>query len=131
VIGPGDKLPSVLKWTSTDPLAVTIVFGDGTGEISWIFARDLFADVVAGRCNDSGDGDVHVARSVNHGLGGPSRDQLILTLSVGHVVNLRTDLDQIKIFLESTFTYSPYGEEVVDVDGAILKLLDDGWTSGV
>src|ERR1700756_5130674 len=129
VIGNGDRLPSVLKWTSEDPLAVRITFGDATGEVNWIFARDLFADVVTGKCFGAGDGDVHVVRSVNHGLGGPTRDQLVLTLSVGHVINLRADLSEVKFFIDSTFVYSAQGQEVVDIDTAILRLLDDGWTS--
>lgn len=124
VVGRDAALPSVMKWTSEDPLAIRVIFEQPGGEVSWMFSRDLFADVVAGRCTDAGDGDVHVAKS-------SSSDSLILTLAVNHVVNLKADLAKIDSFLQSTFIYSPYGEEEIDVDTAIGRLLDGGWPSGV
>lgn len=122
VVGHSAMLPSVIRWTSEDPLAVELVFEQPAGEVSWMLSRDLFADVVAGRCTDAGDGDVHVTKS---------GDSLILTLAVSHVVNLKADLAQIDSFLQSTFIYSPYGEEEMDIDATIGKLLGGGWASGV
>jgi hypothetical protein len=130
VTGAGNKLPSVLKWSSEDPLAVMISFGDATGEVKWTFARDLLADVISGKCDAAGDGDVHVSRSVNHGLSGPGKAQLILVLSVNHKAMLRADLEQVKFFLDSTFIYSPWGAEIVDIDTTIVRLLDGGWENG-
>lgn len=128
VLGTGDRppsVPSVMKWTSEDPLAIEIIFEQATGEISWMFSRDLFADVLAGRCTDAGDGDVHVAKS-------SSGDSLILTLAVSHVINLKADdLKEVDFFMQNTFAYCPYGEEEIDIDTAIGKLLGGGWASGV
>jgi hypothetical protein len=131
--GSNVALPSLLSWTSENPLAVHACFGDPDvgGAVEWIFGRDLLIDVVLDGAHTAGEGDVTVARRKNAGLAGPAKDQLILTLSVGHVVNLRTDLVEIKIFLQNTFIYAPQGQEVVDVDTTIEKLLDGGWASGV
>jgi hypothetical protein len=127
----GSHLPSVLSWTSEDPLAVRIVFGDVTGQVTWVFARDLLADVVAGKCNDTGIGDVRVTRAVNSGLGGRLHDQLSLTLSVqGHVALLRADISLISAFLDNTYIYTPQGTEIVDIDATIVKLLGDEGTIG-
>lgn len=132
VVGVGHRLSSVLHWTSEDPLAVRICFGDtATGEVNWIFARDLLADVVAGKCDEAGDGDVRVTRLVNHGAGGPPSDHLLLTLAVSQVVRLRAGMSEVEFFTDSTFAYSKQGEEVMDIDSAIVRLLDDGRPSGV
>lgn len=126
-----DGLLSVMTWTSADPVAVKISFKDPSGDLDWVFARDLLADVVFEKSEESGAGDVHIARSRNHGLTGRAGDQLVLTLSVGHIARLRANLSDIRLFLQDTFRHVPQGEEVVDTDSAIVKLLDGGWTSGV
>lgn len=131
VVGGTERLPSIMRWTSADPVAVQISFGDSTGVVDWILARDLLADVAMGKLEESGVGDVKATRTVNHGLAGPTADQLVLTLSVGHVIKLRTDLNEVRFFLEATFMYVKQGEENIDIDLALTKLLDDGWTSGV
>lgn len=130
VAGVGQQLSSVLYWTSEDPLAVRICFDDTLGEVNWIIARDLLANVADGKCDEAGDGDVRVTRLVNHGLG-PSSDHLLLTLSVGQVARLRADIGEVKFFTDRTFAYAKQGEEVVDIDSAITRLLDEGWASGV
>jgi hypothetical protein len=122
-------LPSTLYWSSADPVAVKACFGhagDDRKTTDWFFGRDLLADVAFGRCASAGDGDVHVARVLKDG-----REVLILTLSVGTVVHLQADLEEIKFFLEATFIYSPQGQEEIDMDTAIGRLLDGGWASGV
>lgn len=119
-------LPSTLYWSSADPVAVKVAFGDSTGVTEWIFARDLLADVCFGRCASAGSGDVHVARVLKDG-----REVVVLTLSVGHVVHLQADVEEIKFFLEATFIYAPQGQEEIDMDATIDKLLDGGWASGV
>lgn len=122
------SLPSVLKWTSEDPLAVKVSFGDSTGIVDWVLGRDLLADVVLGRCESAGIGDVHAGRAAD-GI----REYLLLTLSVSRVAQLQAELGEIRFFLEATFQYVPQGEEieVMDIDAAILRLLDDGQATGV
>lgn len=133
VVGVNHLLSSVLHWTSEDPLAVRVCFGDTSvgDEVNWIFARDLLADVVGGKCDEAGDGDVHITRLVNHGTGGPSSDHLLLTLAVSQVVRLRAGMSEVRFFTDSTFAYAKQGDEVMDIDSAISRLLDEGWASGV
>ena len=117
-------LPSVLAWDSASPLEVRVTFGsDFRDTVKWIFARDLLAEVTRdGGPETAGDGDVHVAR----------RDgSLVLTLCTDKRLVLRAEMLKVKAFLNRSFSYCQPGAEEIDVDSAISKLLDGGWTSGV
>ncbi|HYO39502.1 MAG TPA: SsgA family sporulation/cell division regulator [Nocardioidaceae bacterium] len=46
-----------LRYSSSDPYALTIAFHLGGGTVPWIFARDLLD---GGLAEPTGDGDVHV-----------------------------------------------------------------------
>lgn len=128
VVGTIDSVPSVMSWTSEDPLAVEVSFGQGDGDhVEWKFARDLLADVVSGKLPRAGEGDVCVRRQKDNA----SQDQLILSLTVGFTRELRTDLEEIRIFLQNTYMYAPQGEELIDMDATIDKILGGGQASGV
>jgi hypothetical protein len=56
----GDRIPvrGLLRWTSTDPHTVALVFRPGAGsEVTWLVGRDLLAAGVAG---PAGLGDVSI-----------------------------------------------------------------------
>jgi hypothetical protein len=122
VLGFDHKMPSTIKWTSEDPLAIEITFGDSAGKVIWLLSRDMFIEVCTGRCDEYGNGDVHLAKRINHGLAGG--ESLVLTLNVGHVISLKANPGIVNAFLQETLMYSPYGEENLDLDTTITKLLE-------
>jgi hypothetical protein len=112
-------------WSATDPLAVKVTFGSASGAVEWVFARELLTEVCFEKCRAIGAGDVHVARQDN--LRG--NDYLLLTLTTDQRLTVRADLEEIKFFLSNSFIYAQQGEEEVDIDTTITKLLDGGLDS--
>ena len=55
--GGTSEVPTVLRYDSSDPFALTIAFQLSEGPVPWTFARDLLS---TGLTEPTGDGDVHV-----------------------------------------------------------------------
>lgn len=110
------ELPATLSYRSRDPYAVTATFHTPTGDVVWVFARDL---LVTGVKRPVGLGDVRVAPVRGDG-------DIALTLSSpdGNA-RLTVDESAIGTFLRRTHRVVPAGQEgdYLDVDAMIAALV--------
>jgi Streptomyces sporulation and cell division protein, SsgA len=111
-------LPVDLRYTASDPYAVTVAFRGDDISVEWVFARDLLLDGMLGPC---GQGDVHVWPGHR-----ADRELVFVSLSSpdGHAV-LEADRDDVNAFLDRTSDVVAPGDEhlFVDVDAEIASLL--------
>lgn len=112
------SLPVALRYSVSDPFAVTVVFSGDDVSVEWVFARDL---LLTGLQHPSGDGDVHVWPSWRAGS-----DLVLISLSSpdGRAV-LEADAADLRSFLDATITLVRPGSEAehVDIDAAVTALL--------
>ncbi|CAA9326350.1 MAG: Sporulation and cell division protein SsgA [uncultured Nocardioidaceae bacterium] len=111
--GNARPIPATLSYDPADPLAVTVVFHEATGEVCWTFGRDLLID---GLRRPVGEGDVHVAPARDGGGG------IALTLvSPDCQVTLEASRTDLSAFLSATTARVPRGRErtTVDVEAAM------------
>jgi hypothetical protein len=120
-ISNGAIASSIVKWYLEDPLSLHITFYlAGDNAVDWVIGRELFSDVVTGGKSIAGIGDA-IVKHVNTAKGAV----LELALSSGSgSCRIRTDMGKFREFLESTYARVPVGQETVDWDTAIDKLLD-------
>jgi hypothetical protein len=85
----------LLRWTSTDPHAVALVFHPGTrAEVTWLIGRELLTDGVHG---PAGLGDVSILPDLRSG----AHRELVLSSPDGHR-GLRFPVAALVAFLERT-----------------------------
>jgi hypothetical protein len=111
-------LPVRLRYTVTDPYAVSIVFSGPDEEVVWVFARDLLAE---GLGLPRGQGDVRIRPELRDGR----RLVMIGLASPDGTAELEADACAIAQFIELTEMVVPRGDEhtVVNVDKALADLL--------
>jgi hypothetical protein len=111
-------LPVGLRYTSSDPFAVTVAFRGDDISVEWVFARDLLLDGLLGPC---GHGDVHVWPGNRSG-----RELVFISLSSpdGHAV-LEADRADVTAFLTRASEVVAPGDEhrFIDLDAEIATLL--------
>ncbi len=119
--GPSLPVPSELHYAAADPWAVRVEFetgGEGDGIVTWLFARQLLADGLAG---EAGEGDVQVRPAESEGervvqlaMSSPSGSALFEILR-----------DDVAEFLQQTYLAVPTGCEgdAVDLDAELAGLL--------
>lgn len=107
-----EPVPAWWVYDPADPYAVQIDFHDGYDDPVWSFARDL---VRQGLRQPAGLGDVRLW---------PHDGQLWLTIE-GHdgKATFTTSRSEVGSFLAATYQAVPRGQEAVDVDAAIARLL--------
>lgn len=112
------SLPVDLRYSITDPFAVTVAFSGDDVTVEWVFAREL---LLTGLEHPCGDGDVHVWPSWRAG-----QDLVLIALSSpdGRAV-LEADAADLRSFLDATIQLVRPGTETdhVDLDAAIAALL--------
>jgi hypothetical protein len=113
-------VPTHLLYRSQDPLAVQLLFQDGSqGLVPWVFARDLLA---AGIQTLSGDGDVQVWPA---GSGPEALLHLLLSSPHGSA-RLTASLPAVERWLRCTYQLMPAARETeaLDLDTHLAQLLD-------
>lgn len=111
-----------LHYDRTDPYAVTVTILTGVSEVIWTFGRDL---LIEGTYRPSGDGDVHVAPSVDP----DGRSVVLIELHAGGSVGLvQADAGEVHSFVDAmTAAVRPGTEsEHLDVDASLAALLVAG-----
>lgn len=112
------SLAADLRYSLSDPFAVTVAFGGDDVTVEWVFAREL---LLGGLEHPSGDGDVHVWPSWRAG-----QDLVLIALSSpdGRAV-LEADTLDLRSFLDATIDLVRPGTETehVDIDAGIASLL--------
>lgn len=111
-------LPVRLRYTATDPYAVSIVFSGPDEEVVWVFARDLLAE---GLTLPRGHGDVRVRPEIRDG----QRFIMIGLTSPDGTAELEADAVGVAAFIALTEQVVARGEEhrVVNLDAALSELL--------
>lgn len=112
----GPAIPSLATWDESEPLSVKVAFGFGFGEpIVWDICRDILGDAIARPEKIFGDGDV--CARVSFGM-------MFLNLqSPDGQIMLTASTDQLGAFLLKTYERVPRGQETVDIDACIERLL--------
>lgn len=112
------SIPVALKYSKTDPYAVTVAFGGDGLSVQWVFGRDLLTD---GQKQPVGVGDVRVWPGARR-----DDDTLFISLSSpdGQAV-LQAKIADIRGFLNQTYDVIRPGEETkhVDLDAGLAHLL--------
>ena len=109
------EIPIRVQWTSDDPLVLTCEF-DGT---QWDIGRDLIREAALKAPLMAGQGDVK-AYIQNEAL------TLVLHTDEG-MAEVWMPWWRMKNFLSKAYNIVPQGEEKLDVDSAIKKILE--WSS--
>ena len=114
---PALPLPVNLRYSRTDPYAVSIVFSGPEEEIIWVFARDLMAE---GLDLPQGHGDVRIRPEYRE----QRRFIMIALTSPDGTAELEADADKVRLFIEATEAVVPRGCEdtVIDLDAALAGL---------
>jgi hypothetical protein len=112
---------AVFSYSPDDPYAIKVTFRhehDASVAV-WQFGRDLLDAVVCGEELES-PGDVW-------GFIQPDENQLYLGFTSDREASalLQFDMAVVRQFLVLTYTQVPRGQESVDVDAAICKILED------
>lgn len=114
---PSVVVPTVLSYDPADPFAVGARFRDATGDVEWVFSRDL---LTAGMHVHIGLGDVRVWPASDPGV-----PVVFLTMTTleGSVL-MEFDAAELKAFLVQTHLLVPNGTEWrhIDIDGLILAI---------
>lgn len=117
--GQAMTLEGVLGYDRRDPFAVRVIFPSPSGDVVWMFARDLLIDGLEG---PAGSGDVHIWPC----LSGARREVLIIELSSpdGELL-VQTSAREVRAFVQLTLAAVPRGTEsaTCDVDGLLTALL--------
>jgi hypothetical protein len=117
--GQSHQIDTVLGYHRPDPYAVTMTFLTADEPLVWTFGRDL---LIRGMHEPSGDGDVHVAPSINES----GRAVVLVTLSSpdGSLL-LEARSDHVGEFLDRTLTLVPCGTEAphLSLDDLIAQIL--------
>lgn len=108
------EMKSVLYWDSEDPFALHVTFLDASGPVPWVFERDLVNEAMI--TGSAGDADVKLAVENN---------VLTMTLSSSQTIIMKTPLLPVETFVTRTFSYIPAGEEKIELDETIRRLLED------
>lgn len=111
-------LPVQLRYSASDPYAVSLVFSGPDEDVIWVFSRDLLAE---GLVLPRGQGDVRVRPELRDS----TRYIMIGLTSPDGTAELEADADGIAAFIELTEKVVPRGAEhdVVDLDKALASLL--------
>lgn len=117
--GQSHQIDTVLGYHRPDPYAVTMTFLTADEPLVWTFGRDL---LIRGMHEPSGDGDVHVAPSINES----GRAVVLITLSSpdGSLL-LEGRSDHVGEFLDRTLALVPCGTEAphLSLDDLIAQIL--------
>lgn len=111
------QLQAGLAYDSEDPFAITMTFHTRTGDVPWVFHRQLLLD---GLTNPSGEGDVHIWPSID--MNGRAVVVIELTSNSGSFV-AHAQTQEIYHFLIGTLSLVPLGSERIDVDALVDWLL--------
>ncbi len=116
--GGTSEVPTILRYDSSDPYALTMSFQLAEGPVPWTFGRELLS---GGLFEPTGDGDVHVWPGLDdHGFATVSIE--LCSPHGNALVDLRTtDADR---FVTRSHALVAPGEESahVDVDGLITAI---------
>ncbi len=111
------QLAAELAYDAEDPFAITMTFHTRTGDVPWVFHREL---LLGGLTNPVGEGDVHIFPSID--LQGRAVVVIeLLSTSGSFVAHAQTQ--EIYQFLMGTMSLVPLGAERIDVDAMIDSLL--------
>jgi hypothetical protein len=115
-IQPGQlRLPTTWAYDPADPHAINVTFHDDYDEPVWSFARELARQGLHER---AGLGDVRLCP-----LGG----RLWLAMkSADGLAMLTAHPDDVRRFLAATYRMVRRGAETVDVDAAVVRILEVG-----
>ena len=109
-----------LRYTTSDPYAVTLVVASRRGPVAWTFSRDLLAE---GLYDPAGDGDVQVWPCL-------STDASAVVIIELHAPTgtavLQTPSRTVARFVDETYAAVPAGTEAahLSLDGRVEQLLD-------
>ncbi len=111
-------LVAAMAYDVTDPWAVRVSFDTAEGVVTWLFARQLLTDGIAGL---TGDGDIKVWPSVQDG---EHTITLAMSSNSGSAV-FEIDRNGLVEFLQQTYLAVPTGHEAltVDLDAELALLL--------
>lgn len=117
----GDRvvcIPVVARYVKKDPLFVRMTFVQAGGDAVWEISRDLLLEAIKNPTLTAGEGEVQ-ARV------GPMLAYLYLTLTstTGESI-VSLPLKDVEEFVASTTQQVPVGEEKINVDRAIRKILE-------
>lgn len=111
------QLEAELAYDAEDPFAVTMTFRTRSGDVPWVFHRELLLN---GMSNPAGDGDVRISPSID--IDGRAVTMIELQSNTGSfVAQARTP--EVYEFVTGTLNLVPLGAEVIDVDAMIDTLL--------
>lgn len=120
LLADGGSLPlqCALSYSVSDPYAVTAAFRSGDGVVSWVFARELLLDAMAGPV---GEGDIRL--SVHEGV---LRMQLS---SPAGEATMEGPIAAVRDFLEASLGLLPLGYEwqYMNFDTELAEILDGGF----
>jgi hypothetical protein len=110
----GATVAATLSYRAADPYAVDVTFHTATGDVRWVFARELLAD---GLHRPSGEGDVRVTPA--------GRAALVTLSSPDGIATLRVNRRSLAVFVERTHRLVPPGHEGdhLDLDAAVAALV--------
>lgn len=110
-------LPVRLRYTASDPYAVSIVFSGPDEDVIWVFARDLLAE---GLTLPRGQGDVRVRPELRDGR----RLVMIGLTSPDGTAELEADADSVRAFIELTEKVVARGREgdAINLDTALASI---------
>lgn len=113
-----EYVPSELRWTTDDPLAVKIVFALRQ---EWAFAYSLIHDATKIEYGRTGSGDIRF-------LTGWAEDgKLIMCLSSPDgAIDLKCDIEAVRAFVSCVEACHPE-KFAVDVDSALVRLLGENY----
>lgn len=115
--GTARQLLAELAYDAEDPFAITMTFRTRTGDVPWVFHRELLLDGLTEPC---GDGDVHISPAI--AANGDGMVVIELRSNTGSFV-ARARAHDVQQFLMGTMSLVPLGTETVDVDALIGTLL--------
>ncbi len=111
------QLEAALAYDAQDPFAVTMTFKTRSGDVPWVFHRELLLN---GMSDPAGEGDVRISPSLD--FDGRAVTVIELQSNTGSfVAQARTP--EIYEFVTGTLSIVPLGSEVIDVDKMIDTLL--------
>jgi hypothetical protein len=103
-------LPAVFAYDTSDPWAVTIIFGRSDDQVRWVIGRDLLRQGVT---DPAGEGDVTLWPSIDE----CGRAAVVMELcSPGGRLVTQLHTSELSRFLDRTLAAVPAGTETVDLD---------------
>lgn len=115
--GHARQLDAELAYDAKDPFAVTMTFRTRSGDVPWVFHREL---LLGGMSDPAGEGDVRISPSID--LEGRAVTVIELHSNTGSFV-AQTRTPEVARFVERTLEIVPLGAETIDVDAMIDTLL--------